>query len=405
MESFLSHLATVYRAAQIISASDASAEKLVEEAYRRASAARRAGDTRPARQLLLAQLKSLNADLSYADADTVAEGAVGRARAVAAMERARSAVHQTLAGLEKDDWALLFLSEIDGLTPDELVAFVDADPEQLVARLQELHAEVHDHLLSESTPSVRASLLESLPEDWLRAALTEISGELPDPGDGLRSRIAASAGPQPRSERPPVPERGPVADARPKGPSREGRTKHSIRPLSVLIGVALILVIGFGADYLHSMLSQEPESDLIVLTARNAKDFVADLDTPSAERAERFLHTHSGLQVTIPAIENATLVAVGMEEIAPSVHAPAIRYMDDESGLPIIVYTISYRFLDDNPSVTLSSDIRRQIQSESNFDLHSTGAADVLVWRYRSNIFLAVTDTDARDIETRITSP
>ncbi len=401
MESLLSHLETVHRAAQIITTSDASAETLVEETYRRASAARRAGDTRPARQLLLSQLAGLKADLADSDEDTVVEGAVCRARAVAAMERARSAVHQTLSGLDSDDWALLFLSEVDSLTADELVEFVDGTPEQIVARLQELHAEVHDHLLAEATPSMRTSLLETLPDEWLRSALTEISGDLPEPSEGLRSRIAASAGPQHRTERPPAPERKPEAVP---PTDQDGRPRSAIRPLSVLIGVVLILVIGFGADYLHSTLSREPERDLILLAAQNAESFVADLETPSIERAERFLHAHSGLRTTIPVIENATLTGVGMEELAPSVHAPAIRYMDDESGLPITVYAISYRFLDDNPSVTLSSDVRRQIQSEANFDLHSTGPADVLVWRYRSGIFLAVTDTNARDLETRITS-
>ncbi|MDX1739991.1 MAG: hypothetical protein R3178_01810 [Rhodothermales bacterium] len=403
MESLLSHLSAVHRAAQIVSPSDTSAEKLVEETYRRASAARRAGDTRPARELLLAHLRDLSVDLADPDADTLAEGAANRVRSVAALERARAAVHQTLLGLEPDEWALLFLSEVEAIPPDELVAFLSGTPEQLVARLQELHAEVHDHLLAEASPSVRASLLESLPEDWLRTVLTEISADLPDPSDGLRSRIAASAGPQPRPERPAAP-RGDTAGGRAE-PEPNGRRNRSIRPLSILIGVMLVLVIGFGADYLHSTLSQEPERDLILLAARNASEFVADLETPSVERAERFLHTHSGLQPTIPVIENATLTAVGMEELASSVHAPAIRYLDDESGLPITVYAISYRFLDDNPSVTLSSDVRRQIQSEANFDLHSTGSADVLVWRYRSSIFLAVTDTNARDLETRITSP
>ena len=81
---------------------------------------------------------------------------------------------------------------------------------------------------------------------------------------------------------------------------------------------------------------------------------------------------------------------------------PAIRYEDEESSLPITVFALSYRFLDDHPSVQLSSDVRRQIQSETNFDLHSLRTADVLVWRHRSNIFLAVTDLDGQALRSRI---
>ena len=153
------------------------------------------------------------------------------------------------------------------------------------------------------------------------------------------------------------------------------------------------------------MLSQEPESDLIVLAARNAEEFKYDLETESIERAERFLHTHSGLSPRIPRIEGATLGGVGMEEISPAVRAPAIRYVDNLTGRLITVYALSYQFLDANPSVSLSADVRRQIQSEANFDLHSLGSADVLVWRDRSAILLAVTDIDGRDLENRISVP
>ncbi|MDX1741404.1 MAG: hypothetical protein R3178_08935, partial [Rhodothermales bacterium] len=324
-------------------------------------------------------------------------------RTDSAMTHARSAVHQVLTGLEADDWAVLVLSEIDRLSADELAAFLDSSAEDLTARLQELHADVHEHLLAEATPSMRVSLLESLPEDWLRIALGDILRELPEPADGLRARIAAGAGPQTNAVRA-VPE--PPSAQKTVTPDQEPRSKRrTFRPASILIGIALILVVGFGADYLHSLLSREPEPDLIVLAARSAERFTFDLETTSVDRAERFLHTHSGLRPVIPRIEGAALTGVGMEEVSTAVHAPAIRYVDDESGLPITIYAISYRFLDDNPSVRLSPDVRRQIQSETNFDLHSLGSDDVLVWRHRSNIYLAVTDLDGRDLETRISIP
>ncbi len=175
--------------------------------------------------------------------------------------------------------------------------------------------------------------------------------------------------------------------------------------MSILVGIALVLVVGFGADYLHSTLSEEPEQDLIVLAARKAKSFRFDLRTPSRDRGERFLQTHTGVQSSIPEIDGTTLGGVGIEEIAPGVHAPAVRYVDDSTGASITLYALSYRFLDANPSIRLSSDVRSQIQSESNFDLHSLRSAQVLVWRNRSSIYLAVTKIDGPELQSRISAP
>ncbi len=399
MESFLEHVPTIHRAAQLTAASVEDAEALVEETFRRAIAAKMSGDPRTSLQLLLHELAQLQTDRPVPESATVAETAAAEHRGAAALEQARSAVYRTLSQLDSGDWSLMFLSEVDSLSIEDLSLYFGSSPEETAKRAQSVHAAIHRELFADAPPASRIALLDSLPEDWLRQVLSEISDDFPRVSDGLRARIAAASGPRTRPERAsshkPVQHEGPVL-------SEPRRRRPSFRLASILAGVLLILAVGFGADYLHSVLSSEPEKDVIALAARNAKSFRPDLETSSVARAERFLHAHSGLRPRLPVIADATLLGVGMEEIASRVHVPVIRFVDDASDEAITVYALSYRFLDMNPSVSLSADVRRQIQQEANFDLHSLGSADVLVWRSRSGIYLAVTGLSGQDLQTRI---
>lgn len=402
VEPFLTHLDTVQRAAQLSAGSDEAVEKLVEETFRRAIAAHRNGDPRRPRELLLAELGKARQGGDDTDATaTVVEQVVSDTHRAAATERARSVVHQVLSGLDSLDWRLLFLSEIDALSMDEIAAVTGESAVVLEERRQNVLTKIHKSLFSESGPEQRVHLIDGLPDDWLKDSLSAISRQLPRASDGLRSRIAASAGPQVR-----VAQKTTSVDAPARaGASAPRKRRSPIRPMSILVGIALVLAVGFGADYLHSTLSEEPEQDLIVLAARKADSFRFDLRTSSRDRGERFLQTHTGVQSRIPEIDGATLGGVGIEEIAPGVHAPAVRYVDDSTGASITLYALSYRFLDANPSILLSSDVRSQIQSESNFDLHSLRSAQVLVWRKRSSIYLAVTKIDGRELQSRIPAP
>ncbi|NNE48266.1 MAG: hypothetical protein HKN37_16565 [Rhodothermales bacterium] len=399
VEPFLTHLDTVQRAAQLSAGSDEAVEKLVEETFRRAIAAHRNGDPRRPRELLLAELGKARQSGDDTDATaTVVEQVVSDTHRAAATERARLVVHQVLSGLDSLDWRLLFLSEIDALSMDEIAAVTGESAVVLEERRQNVLTKIHKSLFSESGPEQRVHLIDGLPDDWLKDSLSAISRQLPRASDGLRSRIAASAGPQVR-----VAQKTTSVDAPARaGASAPRKRRSPIRPMSILVGIALVLAVGFGADYLHSTLSEEPEQDLIVLTARKAESFRFDLRTSSRDRGERFLQTHTGVRSRIPVINGATLGGVGIEEIAPGVQAPAVRYIDDSTGASITLYALSYRFLDANPSIRLSSDVRSQIQSESNFDLHSLRSAQVLVWRNRSSIYLAVTKIDGRELQSRI---
>jgi DNA-directed RNA polymerase specialized sigma24 family protein len=402
VEPFLTHLDMVQRAAQLSAGSDVAVEKLVEETFRRAIAAHRNGDPRRPRELLLAELG--NARQTGYDADTpatVVEQVVSDTQRSAATERARAVVHQVLSGLDSLDWRLLFLSEIDALSMDEIAALTAEPADVLEKRRQHVLTRIHESLFSESGPEQRVHLIDGLPDDWLKDSLSAISRQLPSASDGLRSRIAASAGPQVRTTQSTTSVDAPAR----AGASAPQKRRSPVRPMSILVGIALVLIVGFGADYLHSTLSEEPEQDLIVLAARKAGSFRFDLRTSSRDRGERFLQTHTGVQSSIPEIDGTTLGGVGIEEIAPGVHAPAARYVDDSTGASITLYALSYRFLDTHPSIRLSSDVRTQIQSESNFDIHSLRSAQVLVWRHRSSIYLAVTKIDGRELQSRISAP
>jgi hypothetical protein len=53
--------------------------------------------------------------------------------------------------------------------------------------------------------------------------------------------------------------------------------------------------------------------------------------------------------------------------------------------------------------LSLEADIQNQIVAEQHYDLHDLGEKQVLVWRHRDDIYLAVTRGEAETLQGRIT--
>jgi len=52
--------------------------------------------------------------------------------------------------------------------------------------------------------------------------------------------------------------------------------------------------------------------------------------------------------------------------------------------------------------VQLAQDVRETLQNEQRITLHTTDTGNVLIWRVRDDIYLAVTEGNPRSVRSRI---
>ncbi|GIV58421.1 MAG: hypothetical protein KatS3mg042_1334 [Rhodothermaceae bacterium] len=390
----------LYAMARLLAASDEAAADLVAATLRQAAAAPAPPSGRPAERVwlfhLLLQQHRAGLPPGVEAPDRPAE-APFPLRAHLAHRYIDRMVPVVFANLPGTDRLLLALCDLEHFSCMEAAVMLNLDAETACARREAAHAKVVQALREAATPPERR-LLDALPGDpqeWLPDALARTLTPLLLPASpALRQRLKplaeASAPPPPR----PAPPRGSV------------RRRHPLR--SALVGLTLILAAGLTGYGLSALIPAPapPETDLIQLTARSADPIEPAFHTPSPEQAERYLRDRLGWRLTIPTIDEALLLGVGQRTLASGVEVPVLLYEDIRTAEHIPVYAFSYAFLDRHRErLTLARDILRQIEREHHFDLHDLGDRQVLVWRYRDDIFVAVTPRDAAGLRDRIHYP
>ncbi len=399
------HLDALYRFAQMLTQDTARAARLVEATYRYLATlppearAPMADKTQLFR--VMRQVHERHAQ-AVAEAEGAlperAGGAPGDLNTRLAMQYVEHALPTVLAALGDAGRVLLLLHLVDGLGVAEAGRVVGQDEAAAAASLQDARAAIEAALLGEASAAERYLLSTSLPSDWLMQALRRVTeaeyAALP-PTLRLTARAAAEA-PEPARPAPAGPPPGPLARL-------FGR-----QALPLWIGAALLLA-GFlaGAWYLSDLLARGPvETDFIALAAQNAEDLEPVLRTTSPEQAEFYVFDRFGWRLTVPTIEQAALVGVGVAEVQKGIEAPAFLFEDSLSSGQIALYTLNYAFLDKHRNLLrLTQDVLSQIADDQHFDLHDTGAEQVLVWRNRDDIFVAVTRGNAETLGARISYP
>ena len=391
----------IYRAALLVSRGRDDAAELVEETFRRSRAQ---GISDPGATTLFRILwqaySERKAPGGSEDMTSAADRELNTHRIESALGHARATVARSFQRLHPEVQTVVLLLEVERMSVGEAAEIV-GEPEVEVVRLQEQALSAfHDGLFVEAADWQKGQLIEDLPESWIGDSLAHVVWTLGSAPDELRERLAGVPGTSQGRVIPPV--SGPPLEKK-VGSSRPVIGSLPIRSLAA--AALLILVIGFGAKFVYERLESEPDSNLITILAGAAEEFSADLETDSAERLRRFLSAHVQDETPVPLIEGMRLLGAGLEEIAPEVRIIGLRFVDAATGKPVTVYTLTYRFLDGQETVDLPRDVRRQIQSDADFDLHNLGEKQVVVWRHRAHIFFAVSELDGRELRPRIYFP
>jgi hypothetical protein len=86
-----------------------------------------------------------------------------------------------------------------------------------------------------------------------------------------------------------------------------------------------------------------------------------------------------------------------------AIQVPAFVFTDQASNQRITTYAYTYAVIDQlDDQVQLAQDVRENLQSEQQITLHRTETGNVLVWRVRDDIYLAVTQANPGSVRSRI---
>ncbi len=426
-ESLLSHLESVYLLAQTVSSDAQTAARLVEAAYTQAFVTLPLSN--PARNekrwlfRLLLQIRHEQAEFERHTAEEEARAqappaALTDLRRRLARQIASRALPTTLTTLPDDQRLILLLCDAEGLSCDDAAFVLAVEAETACESLEQARAAVNDTLRAGVSEQERRLLVENLPDDWLRPTLRRtVEAEFDLPPSTLRHAIVASTlhptaepASEPASETPPPLDAPAATEDKPSRPQATPPKRTKSRRLSRVAFMVLLFVAVAAVSYLasDSFVNRPPETNLITLSVKQADAVQPSLETDSPEEAEAYVQDQLQWRLTLPSIDQAALSGVGLREVAPAITVPVFLYQDaaGETAERIALYVFSYTLLDQHDDrLKLEPEIQQQITDTGRFDLHDLGKRNVLVWRHRDDIFVAVTPGDPEALRQRIVFP
>ena len=120
---------------------------------------------------------------------------------------------------------------------------------------------------------------------------------------------------------------------------------------------------------------------------------------------ERFIKESFGIQVKIPAIQDATVTGGGTLELRDGISIPTIEFTDPDGDIErLLVFT--YAMLDRwEFAIYLDRAVRLELEHDRSFAVvNATDGREVILWRSGDDIYLAVAENGAGKLISRIRS-
>lgn len=387
------HLGALYRFAQMLTDDADEAATCVEATYRRAlrhwpDERDRLQQKSTLYQLLLDTCTGIG---EFEEASSPLESRLAMAYLLQRLPVA-------LAQLSTQHQLLLMLCTAEHLVPGDAARVLDLPAANARAELQAARDALRETLLDQASPSERALLQpHHLTDERLDAVLEDVLASDPvAPPSSLRRRLATL---EPAASRPAS---RPDADV----PARTREENGETHPARRLLVVALLIVTAGLLGLLTMRLdpsSAPSQPSLIDQAARQAPSVKTVLNTRDAERAAQFIQTKMGRRLTVPVLDSTQLTGVGISVPASNVHVPVLLYEDQHTQAPLVLYAYTYALLDKlGERFTFPEDALRTLQEQDGMATRTVGERDVLIWRDRDDIFLAVTKGDAATLQQRL---
>ncbi len=159
----------------------------------------------------------------------------------------------------------------------------------------------------------------------------------------------------------------------------------------VLLAVLLIAAAGLIGYVLSRPAPVPPPPDALARSVAAAAALRPALDTDLPAEARQFVRDEFGWRVGVPRFATVTLRGVAIARAAPAVEVPVFLYTDGD-GRDVAVFAYNYALLGQVPD--------RLPLARADYDdldlgtpvLRQTNGHDVLLWRDRDDIYVAVSD-------------
>ncbi|NNF02959.1 MAG: hypothetical protein HKN17_00725 [Rhodothermales bacterium] len=365
-------LESLYRAAQLVSASSAEADRLV----RRVLESEAASPNADAAELMAAELA---AGPASRDTDPVVRAVVKRdiirriPDALASLDPALrirlTASVWTAAGAESGD--------AHAPTPSDRSVF-DAFVRLVRAQL----------------PWRRTSLGDDEYEALVRSALLAFMEEHTEPVPPAMSAATTS-----RSDRPAEEESVEEATAR--------FLRRSRRFAAGLLLVVLAALLGTWLSTSNFQPEDRPAPrlfDAVLEHVDDPADFV--LQTGDAGQAERYVRDRYGWSIVAPRIEGAALAGVESVEPVPEYELPVLRYEQDDAAPDVRVFVIPYSVIQQmRGEVVVDRSVLNQVADAGSFDIVNMERVLRVAWRHLDDVYVALVSSAPPGFESRISMP
>lgn len=137
-------------------------------------------------------------------------------------------------------------------------------------------------------------------------------------------------------------------------------------------------------------------TDLLELSAEVARDLEIAEPITESDQAQAYIRTEFGWRVGVPLIEDIPLVGMSIVDLAPAVGVPAFIYENPEQR--IVVLSLNYALLDDVPDRIRISPEDNEALIDGRPHLTTLDNQDVVIWRHRDDIYIAVPDFPAESL-------
>jgi len=422
--ALLKHLDRVFEMARVLAPTEKRASKLVEATYRRAAQSPAPDDESVRAWLLRLLLQTYAARRS----DAATTSSVSTMRRPADLlqdfrfQTAEDALQRTVpvafALRSPREQLVITLCDIVALDPMEAATVLDTNPRDLHDEATAARESLWDAVQNELTAGERTLVDEELPDGALQEAVRRVvAPHLGPVPPTLRPSVSAIMDQDPRELQATSPEDDfdaiddPVPPQATDSPDSPHRARGSSSHLGERLqkgGIALLVILAlslaaYGVTAYFLPRSAPSTVNLIQLSAEQAGDVEPMLETTNAVEAELFVTEQFGRNIAVPRIDSSVLRGVSIVEMNDAIRIPAFVFTDQATNRRITAYAYTYAVIDQlGDRVQLAQDVRETLQSEQRITLHTTDMGNVLIWRVRDDIYLAVTEGNPRSVRSRI---
>ena len=122
-----------------------------------------------------------------------------------------------------------------------------------------------------------------------------------------------------------------------------------------------------------------------------------------SSQIERFILDRLDRRVSVPELSDGNIIGVSVETVLPGFQLPAIRYSDLVSSQELLIYVLDYELISHIESrLDVDLNILNQIAAEDAFDIQIDNRGERLIFRERDDIYLALTESGAMDLNERL---